>query len=116
MPLITLVIGALGFPWIFMGPATLSHRAVAISVLISALLLLVLGAIMLGGIYELRGSDVGAALTVHPMGTVFFLLNASLKMTLVWVPVLALVWFVLAQGVERRRGEAIARADAGIDR
>jgi hypothetical protein len=29
--------------------------------------------------------------------------------TLFWAPVLALVWFSLAQGVERRRGEDRAR-------
>ena len=30
--------------------------------------------------------------------------------TIVWGPLLALVWFVRAQGVEKRRGEDLARA------
>jgi len=109
VPLVVLMAGALVVPRLVLDATTLSHRVLARGVLLSALILMVLGAGMLAVIYQWRGSDVTGAFAADPVATLDELFRVSAKASLFWVPVLALVWFAQAQGVERRRGEARAR-------
>ena len=100
---------AVVLPMLLVARATRSQRAVAIAILLAALLLLVAGAVVFAVIYAASGVSVWAALAEAPLATVWFLLGQSLVAAVVWGPVLALVWFGMAQGVERRKGEDVAR-------
>ena len=100
---------ALVLPRLLVARATRSQRAVAIAILLAALLLLVAGAVVFAVIYAASGVSVWAALAEAPLATVWFLLGQSLVAAVVWGPVLALVWFGMAQAVERRKGEDVAK-------
>ena len=99
---------AVVLPRLLVARATRSQRAVAIAILLAALLLLVAGAVVFAVIYAASGVSVWAALAEAPLATVWFLLGQSLVAAVVWGPVLALVWFGMAQGFEKRRGEDVS--------
>ncbi|MCG6904253.1 MAG: hypothetical protein LJE68_16395, partial [Rhodobacter sp.] len=60
-------------------------------------------------IYGARGAEVSAAFDAAPALTAWFFLRLSGFTALLWVPLLALSWFGMAQGVEKRKGEDVAR-------
>ena len=101
---------AVVLPRLLVSGATRSQRVVAIAILLASLLLLVAGAVVFAVIYAASGVSVWAALAEAPLATAWFLLGQSLVAAVVWGPVLALVWFGMAQGVERRKGEDVANA------
>jgi hypothetical protein len=109
VPLVLLMAGGLVAPRLFIGRATLSHWDVGRGMLFSAALLTGFGVALLAVMYQWGGSDVWGAFLVGPGATLVELLRVSFKASLFWAPVLAVVWFSLAQGVERRRGEELAR-------
>lgn len=109
LPLLILAVLALVLPRLFASRATRSQRSVSVSILISSICLLICGAAVFAGVYGYRGAGVGAALGEAPFVTALFFLRLSAMAALLWGPVLALVWFGLAQGVEARRGEDIMR-------
>lgn len=108
-PLLVMAAGAVLLPGWLTARATRSHRAVALGVGLTAAGLTLVGAVVFAAIYGWQGALVGAAFGQNPTGTTLFFLRISAKGALVWAPVLALVWYVAAQAVERRRGEDIAR-------
>ena len=109
IPLAMLAAGAVVLPWVIAPKGTLSQRRLALAVAITAAVLIVLGAGIFAAVYALAGVAVSDALAVGPLTVLEFFLRLSLKAALFWGPVLALAWYVMAQGVERRRGEDIAR-------
>jgi len=109
VPLVVLMAAGLVAPRLFIDRTTLSHWDVGRGMLFSAAFLAVFGAVLLAAMYQWGGSDVVGALLVDPGATLVELLRVSFKASLFWAPVLVIVWFSLAQGVERRRGEEQAR-------
>lgn len=103
-----LIMGGLAFvlPFVFVPRRTRSHLTVGLCVLATAVLLVILGAIITN-LFDARGMEGlrgGASLYV-----VWLYLRESLYFGLLWVPVLGYVWLNLAQRVERLRGEDMAR-------
>lgn len=94
-----LVLGGLvvGLPRLLVPRDTLSHRALAWGMLKTAAVSWVIGAVLMAGLYALINQG---ALS----GSAGFYLGKSALLGLLWGPVLAFVWFIRAQGVERRRG------------
>ncbi|MGR3343444.1 MAG: hypothetical protein ACU0DI_09520 [Paracoccaceae bacterium] len=112
LPLLLLVGGAIILPRMISRRDTRSHLVVMMAIASTALCLIVLGAIIFTALYVLQGTEVSAAFSENAPATVVFFLRLSAKFALAWAPILALVWFVAAQAVEKRRGEDIARRDA----
>ena len=109
LPVAVLVAGAAGLPWVIAPKGSLSQGRLAVAVGVTALVLLLVGTGMFAAFYALQGAQVSGALANDTIGVLGFFFRLSLKAMLFWVPVLVLAWYVMAQGVERRRGEAIAR-------
>ncbi|MDJ0825249.1 MAG: hypothetical protein QNJ16_07085 [Rhodobacter sp.] len=109
LPLVVLGALAVALPWLLVRRATRSHREVAVTIWSSAGLLLIAGAAVFAVLYAVRGAGVAAALAEAPLATAWFFLRLSGFAAVVWAPLLGLVWLGLAQGVERRRGEDVAR-------
>ncbi len=108
LPAAALALGAAALPRLIAGPS-LSQRRLALAVALTAAVLLLLGALIFAALYALAGAPLGAALAQDGALVAWVFLRLSAKAALLWGPVLALAWLVLAQGVERRRGEAIMR-------
>ncbi len=108
VPVALLAAGAAWLPRLLAG-RTLSQARLAMAVALTAMLLTAAGAGIFAALYAFQGAQVGGALAGNAGGVLVFFLGLSLRAALFWVPVLALAWFVLAQGVERRRGEDMAR-------
>ena len=109
LPLAVLVGFAALLPRLFVERDTRSQRRLARGVLFSATSLLVIGMAVFGVTYALRGSPVGAALLQTPLTAGLVLLRLSAISAIIWLPILGLTWLVMAQAVERRRGEDVAR-------
>ena len=109
VPLVILGLLSVGLPWVLVRKGTRSHWEVGLSIWASAGFLLLAGAGIFAAVYGLRGIGVGAAFTAAPLATAWFFLRLSGYAAMLWVPVLALVWFAMAQRVEKRRGEDLAR-------
>ncbi len=100
LPLLILLTLTVGLPWVF-ARATLSQRRLAIVIVGTGVAVLVAGgAIMLWLYATVNGGSV------EEVGPV---LVRSALMSLFWGPVLAVVWLIRAQGVERRRGLLMGR-------
>jgi len=112
VPVTLLVLVAMALPYLMVNRNTRSHAQVNSSVGITGLVLLALGANLFGLSYAVRGHGVGAALVDNPLGVGWFFLRLAGMAAIIWVPVLGLVWFSLAQRVERNRGEHNARMEA----
>lgn len=108
-PLLLLGGLAVGLPWLLVAKATRSQREVAVVIWASAGVLLLTGAGVFAVIYEAGGVGVWAALGSAPVAVAGFFLRLSGFAAVVWAPILALVWFAMAQGVEKRKGEDVAR-------
>ena len=80
---------------------TLSQARLAGVVLVTGLVVCGAGALIMAGLYaQVNGGDVPG---VWPA------LQRSARFGLLWGPVLALVWLMRAQGVERRKGLLMGR-------
>ncbi|MCH5377312.1 MAG: hypothetical protein JJ992_25400 [Planctomycetes bacterium] len=88
-----------------------TQRELARSVVLSAALVLSGGAVIFAIIYDASGINVGAAMLDAPTVVGAFFVRLSLLGAVIWGPILALAWYILAQGVERRIGERKARRD-----
>lgn len=100
LPVICLGLAALILPRVLTPMDTRSHRRLAVSILVSALLLLLIGAALMAALYHNGGQPVGAVLTQAPAVGALFFLKRSAMAALVWGPVLALNWIGLAQRIE----------------
>lgn len=105
------IIGALAVivPWRLVRRGTRSHWEVALTVWASAGVMLIVSGSVFAALYAARGHEVGAAFGEAPFATAWFFMKISGYAAILWVPILALVWFGMAQRVERRRGEDRAR-------
>ena len=102
LPLAALAALALLLPLLTVPRATRSQRRLALGIGLAAAITLLAGAGLFALLYGMGGDAPRLAAVLRGSGLA----------ALVWAPLLALSWFVRAQGVEARRGEDIAR---GVD-
>ncbi len=108
-PVVLLAGLAVALPRILVAVDTRSQVALAIGIAVSAVALIIVGTLIFAVAYRLGGTDVAGALAEDPMMAARYFTRLSAMAALIWVPILALVWFVKAQAVEKRRGEDIVR-------
>jgi hypothetical protein len=99
LPLVGLVLLALLLPLVTVPRATRSQGRLAAGMVLAA------GLTFAGALGLFAALHTGAGNTPR-LGAV---LRAGGLSALAWAPLLALAWLVRAQGVERRRGEDMAR-------
>ena len=112
LPVMVMALAAWWVP-LYLARHAHNQQALMRAILTSALGVLILGAVIFAGIYQTGGIPVLAALLDQPTVVGGYFARLSLIAGIIWGPVLALAWYVLAQGVERRKGEAIAREGRG---
>lgn len=101
LPLAVLVLLAVVVPAVLAGP-TLSQGRLAVAMGVTLLVVWGVGAGVMAWLY--------ARVNGGAFPGVWASLQRSALMGLLWGPVLALVWLMRAQGVERRRGLLMGRA------
>jgi uncharacterized membrane protein YozB (DUF420 family) len=104
LPLLGLLLVAGILPWLLAGRRA-SHRRVMMAVV-----LLAFGALVFVVQYQSLGNDAFGEFAQSPLRAGMDYLQRSLWLALLWAPVLAFLWLMLAQGVERRRGLAMRDA------
>ena len=95
LPMAVLVALAVGLPALFVRK-TLSQRRLAWVMVGTGLVVWMVGAVLMEMLYT--SVNFGRPVDFR------YALGSSLMTALLWGPVLALVWLMRAQGVERRRG------------
>jgi len=111
LPVAALLVLAIFLPRLLAPAQTRSHKIVAAATGLSALVLVVFGAFIFAGSYAIQGHPVMATFASDPLALMLFFLWQAAKTALIWLPVLGMVWFGMAQKVETRRGEDSARKD-----
>ena len=114
VPMLTLALAGGFLPGMLAGrfPDTLHGLAQALA--LSAAILILFGAVLFLALYSDAGLSIDT-LAERPLDSLRHFLGLGLKAALVWGPILVLVGFGLAQGVERRKGERLAARDPGDD-
>ena len=102
LPLVVLLALAIGIPAVLAGETT-SHARLATAIGVGGLIVWATGAGIMAALYS--SVNNGA------FGGIWQFFQRSALMGLLWGPVLALVWLIRAQGVERRRGLLMGRGD-----
>lgn len=93
---LTLLLGlSVLLPMLLAGPTMSQHR-LALAMLATALLVWVAGAALMAWQYTLANGTLAASPLAY--------FQRALPLGLLYGPVLALIWLVRAQGVEKRRG------------
>lgn len=106
LPMAVLVVLVVGLPALLAGP-TLSQGRLALVMISTGLVVWIVGAGLMALLYaQVNGGSVGG---------IGFYLGRSAMMALLWGPVLALVWLMRAQGVERRKGLLMRGGDEAAD-
>ena len=104
LPLVVIAAAAIIVPQLTVPGNTRSQGRLALGIGIAALVMFVLGIALFAVIHLVADTGFfGAAGSVAAtMGELF---RQSIFAAMVWLPILCLVWFGMAQGVEKRRGE-----------
>ena len=97
LPMLALLAVVIGLPGLLVAKDTLSQRVLAGAMAKTAVVTWVVGAVLMAVLYGLINDGAAPA-------RLGFYLGRSALLGLLWGPVLALVWMLRAQGVERRRG------------
>ena len=108
LPVVSLALLVILIPRLILPAGTLSHQVLAVAIAVTALITLAFGAVFFALSYGWLGAPVWATFQDAPTSIAAYFLRLSAMAALIWGPVLALVWYTSAQGVERRRGEARA--------
>lgn len=95
LPLAVLLVLPMTIPALAAG-STLSHFRLALAILAAGLLTWLAGAGIMAVLYAEVNPEMSGPIASHFKG--------SARLGLIWGPVLALVWLMRAQGVERRKG------------
>lgn len=103
------ILGAL-VPWAIMRFSEDSLAALARAGALSAVLMIAAGAGLFLWLYGAAGMPA-ARLASDPGAAARHFIGLGLRSALVWAPVLVLTLIGLGQGIERRRGKAMARRD-----
>ncbi|WP_295072655.1 hypothetical protein [Tabrizicola sp.] len=91
-------------PGWFAGRGSLSQRVLAWAVVKTAVVALVVGAVLAVGLYAAINDGVMAGILAAPVERAGFFLGRSALFALLWGPVLGFVWLVKAQEMNRRIG------------
>ncbi len=112
LPLIVLGVLAVLIPRFVVDGDTRFHSKVALGFGVTAVILFGVGYAMSVVLTHTRGVHALAPGSSPELGTAFWMhLRLSLMAAIVWAPILGLVWFGHAQGVEARRGQDIAAGE-----
>ena len=95
LPLCLLIGLAVVLPMLLAG-RTLSQRRLALAMLATTLIVWIAGAALMAWAYYQANGSLDASLAGY--------FQRALPLGLLYAPVLALIWLLRAQGVERRRG------------
>ena len=111
VPLAVLGLLAVLLPRVLVDRETRSHGKLLHGIAQTAAFLVAIGFMISIAVTQMRGFEALGHFEIDPLGAVWVHLRLSLMTAIVWGPVLGLVWFGLAQGVEARRGQDIAKGD-----
>ncbi|MBO9399669.1 hypothetical protein J7399_09010 [Shimia sp. R9_1] len=111
VPLAVLGLLAVLLPRVLVDRETRSHGKLLHGIALTAAFLVAIGFMISIAVTQMRGFEAVGHFEIDPLGAVWVHLRLSLMTAIVWGPVLGLVWFGLAQGVEARRGQDIAKGD-----
>lgn len=100
-------------PGLFAGRDCLSQRVLAGAVAKTAVVALVVGAVLAVGLYAAINDGVAAGILAAPVERVGFFLGRSALFALLWGPVLGFVWLVKAQELNRRLGMRMVDGEGG---
>jgi hypothetical protein len=104
LPLVGLCALVALLPGWFAGRECLSQRVLAWAVVKTALVTLVVGAGLAAALYAAINDGVVAGIVAAPLERGGFFLGRSALFVMLWGPVLAFVWLVKAQEINRRIG------------
>ncbi|MFY0679126.1 MAG: hypothetical protein JXR13_00995 [Thalassovita sp.] len=113
VPLGVLAVLVLVLPHYMVDGATRSHATVLRGIGGVACMTLAAGFVMSMVVTQIRGYNVLAQLQADPLTGAMIHGRLAALSALVWGPILALVWFSKAQGVEARRGQDVAGEGLG---
>lgn len=91
-------------PGWLVGQGNLSQARLSRAVGVTAMVALVVGAVLAAGLYAAINEGVWAGVLKAPLERVGFFLGRSALFALLWGPVLGFVWLVKAQELNRGRG------------
>ena len=113
LPMLVLVALTIGLPMLLAGP-TLSQGRLAAGMVATGVVVLAVGAGLMVWVY---GQENGGVVVEVQGGLarVGFFFGRSALMGLLWGPLLAVVWLMRAQGVERRKGLLMRSGDEAAD-
>ena len=100
-------------PGWFAGRGNLSQAVLARAVGVTAVVALVVGALVAAGLYAAINEGVWAGVLGAPLERVGFFLGRSALFALLWGPVLGFVWLVKAQELNRRLGMKMVDGEGG---
>jgi UDP-N-acetylmuramyl pentapeptide phosphotransferase/UDP-N-acetylglucosamine-1-phosphate transferase len=95
------------------GRGNLSHARLARAVGVTALVALVVGAVLAAGLYAAINEGVWAGVLAAPLERAGFFLGRSTLFALLWGPVLGFVWLVKAQELNGRLGMRMVDGEGG---
>lgn len=109
LPISLLGLVALGLPYLIVPRQTRSHRRLSLGIALTALVLVLLGPVLYA-LFDTRDLYSADSLAAYALIARLVFVD-SLGAALLWLPLLALVWFGKAQRIESLRGQDLARQD-----
>ncbi len=97
----------------FAGRGNLSHARLSRAVGVTAVVALIVGAMVAAGLYAAINEGVWAGVLAAPLERAGFFLGRSALFALLWGPVLGFVWLVKAQELNRRLGMRMVDGEGG---
>lgn len=113
LPLVGLSALVAVLPGWFAGPGNLSQARLSRAVGVTALVALVVGAVLAAGLYAAINEGVWAGVLAAPLERAGFFMGRSALFALLWGPVLGFVWLVKAQELNRRLGMRMVDGEGG---
>jgi hypothetical protein len=95
------------------GRGNLSQGALSRAVGVTAVVALVVGAVLSAGLYAAINEGVWAGVLAAPLERAGFFVGRSALFALLWGPVLGFVWLVKAQELNRRLGMRMVDGEGG---
>jgi hypothetical protein len=113
LPLAALTALVAWLPGWLAGRGNLSQARLARAVGVTALVALVVGAVLAAALYAAINEGVWAGVLKAPLERAGFFLGRSALFALLWGPVLGFVWLVKAQELNRRLGMRMVDGEGG---
>ena len=113
LPLAGLCALVAALPGWLAGRGNLSQARLSRAVGVTALVALVVGAVLAAGLYAAINEGVWAGVLAAPLERAGFFLGRSALFALLWGPVLGFVWLVKAQELNQRLGMRMVDGEGG---